>query len=179
MEKTSEQGKKKRGWWGIGLVVVICVIIAAIAIPRLGGGTKKKVTQAFADMKSIADALEIYHTDKYVYPAALADLTTELTTDLTTTYMSSIPDDPFGDSNDERAGKYGYYVNTDNTACLLVSNGPDGKVDVTLTADAYGWYSTVAGQLGGTDGALEGYGATWSDGKSKSSAGDLGMGGGI
>lgn len=81
------------------VVIVIIGIVAGITIPRfLGPRVTTKVTQAFTDMRTIADALERYHMDKTVYPTALADA------DLAT-YITSIPTDPFG------GAAFGYYVN--------------------------------------------------------------------
>jgi len=52
-------------WCGLGLVVVSIIgIILGIATPRfLGARTKARVTRAFADVRSIGSALEMYYTD--------------------------------------------------------------------------------------------------------------------
>ena len=161
--------KKKEGFTLIELLIVVAIIgiIAGIAIPNfLGARSKARVTRAFADMRAIADALEMYYVDNTTYPAALL-------ADLTPTHITSLPNDPFG--TDEVPG-YRYYANAASTAWLLVSNGPDGVADVTPAAAAF--TNLVSGQLGGADGATGlHYGSEdWSDG-SAGSTGDLGRGG--
>ncbi len=177
--------KKKEGFTLIELLIVVAIIgiIAGIAIPNfLGARSKARVTRAFADMRAIADALEMYYVDNTTYPAALADLTT--------THITSLPKDPFG--TDAVPG-YRYYNNgtedTDPTAWLVVSNGPDGSPDVDTTGD-FDWETDrIAGQLGGPDGArdadgdLYGYNLEAGDGgwynpaSGTTSPGDLGRGG--
>jgi prepilin-type N-terminal cleavage/methylation domain-containing protein len=155
--------RKKEGFTLIELLIVVAIIgiIAGIAIPNfLGARSKARVTRAFADMRAIADALEMYYVDNTTYPAALADLTT--------THITSLPNDVF-----QSAEEYRYYTNTAATAWLVVSDGPDGDEDEPAAID---WTDRVAGQLGGPDGASSGYGFTWSDGTAGSD-GDLGRGG--
>ena len=128
------------------IVVVIISIVAGIAIPRfLGARTTAKVTRAFADMRAIADGLEMYYTDENVYPATLSAAGL-------TQYITNTPTDPFADG-----AAYRYYVNDADTPTmwLLVSNGPDGEADVTVAADA-NWadFTTLAGELGGPNGAI-------------------------
>lgn len=178
--------QKEKGFTLIELLIVVAIIgiVAGIAIPRfLGARTTAKVTRAFADMRTIADGLEMYFTAENKYPLTLADA------DLAT-YLTSIPEDPFGDETDDRAGAFGYYVNDDTTpsAWLVVSNGPDLSIDVTIAADA-DWtaFTTVAGELGGPNGVMpsgEGtyYGAGagdggWSEAASATDKGDIGRGG--
>ena len=162
--------RKKEGFTLIELLIVVAIIgiIAGIAIPNfLGARSKARVTRAFADMRAIADALEMYYVDNTTYPAALADLTP--------THITSLPNDPFGTA---AVPGYRYYINATATAWLLVSNGPDGVADVTPAAADFA--DEVSGQLGGADGATGihyGSGADdWSDG-SAGSTGDLGRGG--
>ncbi|UCG93569.1 MAG: prepilin-type N-terminal cleavage/methylation domain-containing protein [Candidatus Aerophobus sp.] len=161
--------RKKEGFTLIELLIVVAIIgiIAGIAIPNfLGARSKARVTRAFADMRAIADALEMYYVDNTTYPAALADLKA--------THITSLPNDPFS------GAVYRYYINDADapTAWLLVSNGPDGDEDVAEDAISWADADRIAGQLGGSDGADEGYGLDdeWSDG-SAGSTGDLGRGG--
>jgi len=174
--------RKKDGFTLIELLIVVAIIgiIAGIAIPNfLGARTKARVTRAFADMRAIADALEMYYVDETTYPGALADLTTA-----TTPYITSLPNDPF---SDEDPPAYRYYINDADapTAWLLVSNGPDGDEDVAEDAISWDDADRIAGQLGGSDGADEGYGFD-NDGDTNdwynptdgaTSPGDLGRGG--
>jgi len=178
--------QKEKGFTLIELLIVVAIIgiVAGIAIPRfLGARTTARVTRAFADMRTIADGLEMYFTAENKYPTALTDA------DLAT-YLTSIPEDPFGDEDDDRAGAFGYYVNDDTTpsAWLIVSNGPDLAIDVTIAADAdWDGFTTVAGELGGPNGVIPSgddtyYGAGagdggWSEATSATDDGDIGRGG--
>jgi len=174
--------QKEKGFTLIELLIVVAIIgiVAGIAIPRfLGARTVARVTRAFADMRTIADGLEMYFTDENKYPTALTDA------DLAT-YITSIPKDPF-DGDD---GPYRYYVNDDTTPTmwLIVSNGPDLESDVTIAGDAE-WddFTTVAGELGGPNGVnptgddtYYGVGAgdgAWSEATSATDKGDIGRGG--
>ncbi len=176
--------QKEKGFTLIELLIVVAIIgiVAGIAIPRfLGARTVARVTRAFADMRTIADGLEMYFTAENVYPATLAGLTTS-----SPAYITSVPKDPF-DTDD---GPYRYYVDDADTPTmwLIVSNGPDGEEDVTIAADAE-WddFTTVAGELGGSNGVMPSgddtyYGAGagadgWSVAKSATDNGDIGRGG--
>lgn len=174
--------RKKEGFTLIELLIVVAIIgiIAGIAIPNfLGARTKARVTRAFADMRAIADALEMYYVDNTEYPSE-DDGLDELKTD---GHITSLPHDVFFDPDvDDR--NYRYYTNDSATAWLLVSNGPDGDADVPGEGDL-DWDARIAGQLGGSDGADEGYGFD-NDGDTNdwynpadgaASAGDLGRGG--
>ena len=175
--------KKREGFTLIELLIVVAIIgiIAGIAIPNfLGARTKARVTRAFADMRAIADALEMYNTDNATYPAE-GELSDELTPD----YITNLPNDLFG--TDEDPG-YRYYNNSETapTAWLVVSNGPDLNDDVTADNVSFADDADpprIAGQLGGPDGALEGYGLEagedgWYDpADGATSPGDLGRGG--
>ncbi|GAI47714.1 unnamed protein product [marine sediment metagenome] len=66
--------QKEKGFTLIELLIVVAIIgiVAGIAIPRfLGARTVARVTRAFADMRTIADGLEMYFTDENKYPTAL------------------------------------------------------------------------------------------------------------
>ena len=175
--------QKEKGFTLIELLIVVAIIgiVAGIAIPRfLGARTVARVTRAFADMRTIADGLEMYFTAENVYPATLGALSTS-----TPAYLTSVPKDPF----DSADGPYRYYVDDSNSIWLIVSNGPDGEEDVTIAADA-NWdvFVTVAGELGGPNGAIPleeddtyyGVGAGdggWSAATSATDDGDIGRGG--
>ncbi|GAH89749.1 unnamed protein product [marine sediment metagenome] len=180
--------RKKEGFTLIELLIVVAIIgiIAGIAIPNfLGARTKARVTRAFADMRALADALEMYYVDNTTYPA-VPDAAGDPIPGLSPTYMTSQPNDPFGT---EEVPGYRYYANAASTAWLLVSNGPDGSPDVDTTGD-FDWETDrIAGQLGGPDGArnddgdLYGYNLAAGDGgwydpaSGTTSPGDLGRGG--
>ena len=57
------------------LVVVIIGILAAVAIPRLGGRVKQaQIAAANADVHAIGMALRVYEVDNGVYPSSLQGL---------------------------------------------------------------------------------------------------------
>ena len=170
--------RKKKGFTLIELLIVVAIIgiIAGIAIPRfLGVRTKAKVTRAFADMANIGTALEMYYVDKDAYPAD-QDALTSGDAPLVPDYISSIPDDPFADAGTS----YRYYSNYDGatdppttaTLWLIVSNGPDGELDVTDETEGFDWAAAVAGQIGGPDGVLDAYGLAGTDPEEGGDEGD-------
>ena len=172
--------QKEKGFTLIELLIVVAIIgiVAGIAIPRfLGARTVARVTRAFADMRTIADGLEMYFTAENVYPATLGALSTS-----TPAYLTSVPKDPF----DNTDGPYRYYVNDADTPSmwLIVSNGPDLAIDVTDETDGFSWAvaDIVAGEVGGPNGSSTGYGLTVADGDWSLAAnatqdGDIGRGG--
>lgn len=173
--------RKKEGFALIKLliiVVAIILIIAGITIPRfLGARMKANVARAFEDMKTLADKLEMYYTDKGEYPVTSIGLAA-----LVPDYITRIPKDPFGKDpyKTARGAHYRYYSNGDRstpaTLWLIVSNGPDGNPDVL--APNFG-SNSVAGELGGPNGAIGTYYGSdkWSAATSKRDKGDIGRGG--
>jgi len=168
--------QRRRGFTLIELLIVVAIIgiLAGIAIPNfMGARTKAKVSRAFADMRSIGNALEMYYIDNGSYPASSSDLTNS-----NRTYITSIPKDPFNTNNERSTGtladkSYGYISSA--TAWLLISNGPDKNPDVT-SAD---FTDKVSGLLGGPDGVYSGFGHTewYNPSNGTTSSGDLGVGG--
>ena len=175
--------QKEKGFTLIELLIVVAIIgiVAGIAIPRfLGARTTARVTRAFADMRTIADGLEMYFIDRNVYPTALTDANLS-------TYITSIPKDPFG------GAAFRYYVNnsTTPTMWLIVSNGPDGTEDTDTALAAlvdtdWSAINPISGELGGPNGVLSGYGLVeatsvatsgWSQAGSATAVGDIGRGG--
>lgn len=175
MHKMMERVWRRRtGFTLIELLIVVAIIgiLAGIAIPNfLGARTKARVSRAFADMRTIGNALEMYYIDNTNYPSAPAD------DDLTDGgYITSVPKDPFGggrsDTIDGDADGFGYYTTGSGTITgwLLVSNGPDTTPDVTS-------YVSGSGQFGGAD-TQHDYGDDWYNPASgTTSSGDLGLGG--
>lgn len=94
---------KSRGFTLIELLIVVTIIsiLAAISLPNLFlAQTRSKVSRAMSDMRTIAVALEAYYTDYNTYPEDYAASSPQaygmgrLTSP--TSYLSSIPLDPFG-----------------------------------------------------------------------------------
>ena len=174
--------QKEKGFTLIELLVVLAIIgiVAGIAIPRfLGARTTARVTRAFADMRTIADALERYSTDERQYPV-LAENKTDLGEFAgLSNYITSLPEDPFGT---DTVPNFRYYssgdVDTPATMWLIISNGPD--LDTDVTADTIDFSKNpIGGELGGPNGITGSHYDTnnWSVAKSVNDAGDIGRGG--
>jgi len=181
VKRAGRAWKKGEGFTLIELLIVVAIIaiLAGIAIPNfVRAGNKTKISRVFADFKNIGEALETYAMDNVGYPSE-----NDAFDALVPNYITSIPKDPFSDAT------YRYYTDAaadqPGSAWLLVSHGPDGTEDVTDSAAGFSWADAdrVSGQLGGSDGVLEGYGLGDGDGgwydpeDPDSSDGDLGRGG--
>ena len=181
VKRAGRAWKKGEGFTLIELLIVVAIIaiLAGIAIPNfVRAGNKTKISRVFADFKHIGEALETYAMDNVAYPSE-----NDAFDALVPNYITSIPKDPFSDAT------YRYYTDAaadqPGSAWFLVSHGPDGTEDVTDSAAGFSWADAdrVSGQLGGSDGALEGYGLGDGDGgwydpeDPDSSDGDLGRGG--
>ncbi len=174
--------QKEKGFTLIELLVVVVIIgiVAGIAIPRfLGARTTARVTRAFADMRSIADALERYSTDERQYPV-LAENKTDLGEFAgLSNYITSPPKDPFGT---DTVPNFRYYSNGDAdtpaTMWLIISNGPDLDADVTANTVDFS-KNPIGGELGGPNGVTGSHYDTnnWSVAKSVNDTGDIGRGG--
>lgn len=81
------------------IVVAIIAILAAIALPNfLEAQTRAKVSRCYAEIRTIATAIEAYRIDHNRYiphrdtPADMVPLTTPIS------YLTSLPRDPFNSS---------------------------------------------------------------------------------
>ena len=167
--------RKKEGFTLIELLIVVAIIgiLAGIAIPNfLGARTKAKVSRAFADMRTIGNAIEAYAVDTGSYPSPSGEYVpvSELTD---TGLITNVPNDPFS------SDAYRYFTTDERTGWLLVSVGPNTSLDFTSTD----WTYVEAGQLGGAESVVETQqdgndSSPWSKARSASDTGDLGYAGG-
>lgn len=172
--------RKKKGLALIKILIVVVIIgiIAGIAIPRFLRAQKSrleaKVAQAFAEMETLAEVLEMHYRDYGRYPIIGQGGDLRLALDLKK-YLAVIPTDPFGNAS---VIHYRYYSTKD--ACLIISNGPDGRSDVTApNFDESTGAVRVSGELGGPDGVIGTYYGSnkWSRATSRKDKGDIGRGG--
>lgn len=123
-----------------------------IMVARIKAG----VSRVYADFRTIGTALETYYVDNSEYPSE-----NDWQDELVPLYIMEIPNDPFS------GAPYRYYTDAHadepGTAWLLVSNGPDGDVDVTEAGLSWADTDRVPGELGGSSGLHRGYGLLWGD----------------
>lgn len=75
--RTARQDKGRGGFTLIELLIVVVIIgvLASIAIPKFGSmRTKAYRSSVISDLKNVASAQEIYHTNNYSYTTSLTDL---------------------------------------------------------------------------------------------------------
>ncbi len=127
------------------IVVAIVAILAAIALPNfLEAQMRAKIARVHSDMRSVAVALEAYHTDHPEYPPSAnppswqpPTQTWRLSTPVA--YLTAIPHDPFIRSTPPVMlggpfGIFGDYLHYVDQAVLdqywlLFSYGPDGDME--------------------------------------------------
>lgn len=125
------------------IVVSILAILASLALPNfLEAQARSKVARAKADMKTIATALEAYHTDRGHYPPSTLVVRALRLSPLSTpvAYLSSVPNDPFGGTEltvpppERRRGRYNYGAMPidEESRWALASDGPDLASDALL-----------------------------------------------
>ncbi|MEK7560415.1 MAG: prepilin-type N-terminal cleavage/methylation domain-containing protein [Patescibacteria group bacterium] len=89
--------RMRRGFTLIELLVVIAIIgiLASIVFSSINQARRKsRDARRLADLKQIQQALELYFDDFRQYPADIIIPT------LSPTYMTTVPDDPLGNSYD-------------------------------------------------------------------------------
>lgn len=93
--KESLLKKKKKGFTLVELIAVIAIlaILAAIIVPRVANYTASATSaKSLANAKTLAQAVEMYQTDKGITVDDTFNLTTNKS-DLYPTYISTWPDD--------------------------------------------------------------------------------------
>src|SRR5688572_8658695 len=76
--KTMKAESDRRGFTLVELLVVIIIIavLAAVVVPRFASSsTRSRESGLRSDLKTLRDAIKLFHADTTVYPAALIDLT--------------------------------------------------------------------------------------------------------
>lgn len=85
--------KRNQGFTVVELLIVIIIIaiIAVIALPQfINAQDRGKQSQTVANMRSISNAMALYHTDKNKYPTA-SNITAVKDALLSGNYMAKVP----------------------------------------------------------------------------------------
>jgi len=75
--KTAKQGGMRAGFTLIELLIVVVIVgvLASIAIPKFSSMRVRAFRgSVISDLKNLASAQEIYHTNNYTYTTSLTDL---------------------------------------------------------------------------------------------------------
>src|SRR3989339_574532 len=96
---------KTRAFTLIELLIVVAIIgiLAAIAVPNfLNAQTRATIARCMADIKAIANSLEMYHSDQNNYPEGRGKWAIFGLNKLTSpiAYIASVPQDPFAPKDD-------------------------------------------------------------------------------
>ncbi len=150
MKPTSTQGRG--GFTLIELLVVIAIIgiLSTLAIVALGSARQKsRDAKRLADLKQVANALELYYSDNNQYPTAITP--GQPLSNGTTVYMASVPSNPSpradGSCPDQN---YTYMVDSTNksysfTGCIGTSTSPSASTS-SSTVSAMPSGTFVCGQ---------------------------------
>lgn len=111
------------------VVTAIISILTSIAMPHfLEAVTRANVTQSKGDMRSIANALEMYKVDWKAFPQAAVVFGSRRLRPLTTPtrFLNTLPEDPFAESEGRsRTYSYGAMDLRRADRFLLAGRGPD------------------------------------------------------
>lgn len=145
------ENMNKKGFTLIELLVVIAIIglLSTLAVVALGSArVKARDAKRLSDLKQVQTALELYYTDKDVYPSVpLAVLLGDVnhiclnlasgftTTGCTSAYMGLVPKDPGSNSYSYTSDGTTYTIaatleDTVNGLTKKISVTPSGIVDV-------------------------------------------------
>jgi len=183
--------RRRKGFTLIELLIVVAIIgvLAGIAIPNfLSARTKAKVSRSFADMRNVANGLEMAYLDTTTYPDDPLKVINAISG-----YVSSVPGDPFNTAGTARTAgatntdaiankSYGYSA-SGNTSWLLLSNGPDNDQDIVAgDLDEWGAAYRLSGNIGGdepvkTTAGNDPYGTDEWAATTTDTTGDIGRGG--
>lgn len=121
------------------IVVAIIGILAAIAVPNfLNAQTRATISRCMADIKAIANALEMYHSDRNNYPEGRGNWAIFGLNKLTTpiAYIATVPQDPFAPKdNSLRATGYGYIPETIPNYTYFYDPNPTGDLTKAISRD--------------------------------------------
>ena len=125
----SQQCSKQNGFTLIEILVVVVIvgILGAIIVPNLlGRPDQARITAAESDIRSLANALDIYRLDNFIYPSTEQGLEALVSQPAgfpepknysPDGYVKSLPTDPWGSP---------YVYERDGEAFSLFSLGADG-----------------------------------------------------
>ena len=168
-------GTKKAGFTLIELLIVVAIIaiLAAIAIPNfLEAQTRSKAARVKADIRTLAMACEAYRVDWNSYTYRNGKFANPEQNDfsgfrlLTTpvAYVTTIPEDPFGESRAKGEFRAAYFemgagvagvastgpvdaldpLGFPSDTYMIESDGPD-HIDDTVAPNAGGWSFSTGG----------------------------------
>jgi len=170
-----QRGKRTSGFTLIELLIVVAIIaiLAAIAVPNfLEAQTRSKAARVKADLRTLATALEAYCVDWNSYTYRNGKFANPEQNDfrgfrlLTTpvAYITTIPEDPFGDSRAKGEWRASYFemgagvagvassgpvdaldpLGFPSNTYMIESDGPD-HIDDTVADNPGGWSFSTGG----------------------------------
>jgi type II secretory pathway pseudopilin PulG len=114
------------------LVVAVFALLAAMfMLSSQFALTKSKVSRVIQDQRQVTRMLDQYMTDYMRLPSEQDGLASLIQGSHGTSYLSTLPVDPFAQGDPSKSPYFLYYTNFSNQIqCLVVSIGPDRVDDV-------------------------------------------------